>query len=107
MFLCRYVIFSLQESPKFLVATGRDEDAIEALTYIARRNGKSISLTAEKLLEVGRVQTEGNRPSAWVLLKNSFAHLSLYVTHFIRYIRLSPSCIGRTFDPCFQQEEWA
>lgn len=29
MFLCRYVIFELQESSKYYVATGRDEDAMQ------------------------------------------------------------------------------
>jgi hypothetical protein len=29
MFLARYAIFNLQESPKYLLAKGRDQDAIE------------------------------------------------------------------------------
>ena len=65
MFVCRYFIFDLQESPKFLVATGRDEDAIAALTYIAKRNGKTISLTTEQLLRFGRAQTVTSRRSVW------------------------------------------
>jgi hypothetical protein len=29
MFLARYVVFDLQESPKYLIAKGRDQEAIE------------------------------------------------------------------------------
>lgn len=79
MFVCRYFIFNLQESPKFLVATGQDEKAIEALGYIANRNGKTITLTAEKLLALGRVKGRGERGGFLWQVKNSFAHLSLYV----------------------------
>ena len=79
MFICRYFIFSLQESPKFLVATGQDEKAIEALTYIANRNGKTVTLTAEKLLALGRVERRGEQGGLLRQIKNSFAHLSLYV----------------------------
>ncbi|KAI0089234.1 major facilitator superfamily domain-containing protein [Irpex rosettiformis] len=77
MFVCRYLIFTLQESPKFLVAIGHDEEAIEALTYIAKRNGKTISLTADRLLALGRSQGRGNKESLLRTLKNSFAHFSL------------------------------
>ncbi|KAI0089233.1 major facilitator superfamily domain-containing protein [Irpex rosettiformis] len=77
MFICRYFIFQLQESPKFLVATGQDEKAIEALTYIAKRNGKTITLTAEKLLALGRVKARGHKEGLLWQLKNSFTHLSL------------------------------
>lgn len=40
MFLCRFAVFQLPESPKFLVAQGRDAEAVRTLREIARRNGK-------------------------------------------------------------------
>lgn len=81
MFICRYFIFQLQESPKFLVAAGRDEEAVEALTYIAKRNGKTITLTSEKLLSLGTVKgRHGGKGSLLWQFKNSFAHLSLCVS---------------------------
>ncbi|KAH7341696.1 major facilitator superfamily domain-containing protein [Rhizoctonia solani] len=52
MFLARYVIFNLQESPKYLLAKGRDEDVIEVLQYVAKRNGCTISLTLEQFQAV-------------------------------------------------------
>lgn len=39
LFLCRFVIFRLPESPKYLVAKGRDADAVAVLKEVARRNG--------------------------------------------------------------------
>ncbi|KAI0692544.1 major facilitator superfamily domain-containing protein [Cytidiella melzeri] len=77
MFICRYFIFSLQESPKFLVAIGKDEEAIEALTYIAKRNGRTITLTAETLLSHGRAKGRAHKESLMWTFKNSFAHFSL------------------------------
>lgn len=77
MFLCRYCIFTLQESPKFLVAVGRDEEAIESLTYIAKRNGKQISLTTEKLLACGHTNRMNNKASIWRTFMNTFSHFSL------------------------------
>ena len=35
MFLFRYVIFTLQESPKYLAANGRDEEAIQVCNMLA------------------------------------------------------------------------
>lgn len=49
MFLARYVVFNLQESPKYLIAKGRDQEAIDVLRYVAKRNGRAISLTVEQL----------------------------------------------------------
>lgn len=42
MFICRFVIFQLPESPKFLVAQGRDAEAVRTLREIAQRNGKTL-----------------------------------------------------------------
>ena len=33
MWICRYVLFTMQESPKYLVAKGRDADAIKVGLY--------------------------------------------------------------------------
>ncbi|KAL5485054.1 hypothetical protein ACEPAI_7696 [Sanghuangporus weigelae] len=80
MFFCRYIIFELQESSKYLVSSGRDEEAIQVLQYIARRNGKKISLTVEKLRvvvvsESTTVQTRNT--SVIATLKRSLSHFSL------------------------------
>lgn len=51
-FLLRFVIFRFQESPKFLLYQGRDEDAVKVLHNIAKFNGRksTISLDAFKAL---------------------------------------------------------
>ena len=56
---------------------GGDEEAVEALTYIARRNGRTISLTVDNLLVFGRAKGRSDRKSLWWTFKNSFAHFSL------------------------------
>ncbi|KAL5528278.1 hypothetical protein ACEPAF_7414 [Sanghuangporus sanghuang] len=78
MFFCRYIIFELQESSKYLVSSGRDEEAIQVLQYIARRNGKKISLTVEKLRAVPESTTVQTRNTSVIAtLKRSFSHFSL------------------------------
>ncbi|KIK66825.1 hypothetical protein GYMLUDRAFT_1023751, partial [Collybiopsis luxurians FD-317 M1] len=82
MWILRYVVFNLQESPKYLVAKGRDEDAIKVLQHIARVNGKSLSLTLEDLQAVavshGQTATAGPvSMSTWQIIKNSFSSFSL------------------------------
>ncbi|KAG5650791.1 hypothetical protein H0H81_011042 [Sphagnurus paluster] len=52
MFFMRFVVFDLQESPKYLIAKGRDEEALAVLQHIAKRNGKSISLTLDQFTSV-------------------------------------------------------
>ncbi|KZV77351.1 MFS general substrate transporter [Peniophora sp. CONT] len=76
MFIARFFLFKLQESPKFLVAKGRDEDAIRVLEYIAARNGRTISLTLEKLEAVGGVSDQPRGLSPLQLVRYSLSSLS-------------------------------
>ncbi|SNX83799.1 related to PHO84 - high-affinity inorganic phosphate transporter [Melanopsichium pennsylvanicum] len=39
MFVCRFFVFRLPESPKFYLSKGRDADAVAVLKEVARRNG--------------------------------------------------------------------
>ncbi|KAL1727059.1 major facilitator superfamily domain-containing protein [Schizophyllum commune] len=72
MFVFRYFVFDLQESSKYLLARGHDE---EALAHIARRNGRKISLTLADLKvvedEAGRTKSDVARRT----LKISLSHL--------------------------------
>ncbi|KAE8225787.1 hypothetical protein CF319_g1529 [Tilletia indica] len=43
LFIFRFAVFSLPESPKFLVAKGRDAEAVAVMREIARRNGKELT----------------------------------------------------------------
>ncbi|KAF8637758.1 hypothetical protein AX17_002600 [Amanita inopinata Kibby_2008] len=76
MFLLRYAVFDLQESSKYLIAKGRDQEAIEVLEHLARRNGKKISLTLEQLRAADSSEMVTHK-SYWQLLKGSVSHFSL------------------------------
>ncbi|KAF8889199.1 major facilitator superfamily domain-containing protein, partial [Gymnopilus junonius] len=76
MFICRFFIFNLQESPKYLIANGRDEEAIKVMEHLAHKNGKSISLTLGQLQEIQGSATLPPRTMLQVV-KESFSHLSL------------------------------
>jgi MFS family permease len=49
MFLIRFVLFTIYESPKYLMGKGKDEEAVRIVHEVARRNGKTSSLTIEDL----------------------------------------------------------
>jgi hypothetical protein len=49
MFFLRFVCFSIYESPKYLMGKGQDAKAVEVVHEVARRNGKTSSLTLEDL----------------------------------------------------------
>jgi MFS family permease len=49
MFLLRFVAFTIFESPKFLMGKGRDEEAVRVVHEVARRNGKTSTLSLENL----------------------------------------------------------
>ncbi|VDC07272.1 unnamed protein product [Peniophora sp. CBMAI 1063] len=76
MFIARFFLFNLQESPKFLVAKGRDEEAIKVLEYIAARNGRTITLTLAKLEAVGGTSDHPRGLSAVELVRHSLSELS-------------------------------
>ncbi|OSC97470.1 MFS general substrate transporter [Trametes coccinea BRFM310] len=53
-FFCRFFLFHLYESPKFLMSHGRDAEAVEVVHRVARFNGSESSLTLEMLQDVDR-----------------------------------------------------
>ncbi|KAJ3720585.1 MFS general substrate transporter [Lentinula raphanica] len=78
MWVLRYFIFNLQESPKYLLAKGRDEDAVKVLAHIARVNGKTLSLTTAQLQAVsGEKMVAGTSMSNWQIIKRSLSSFSL------------------------------
>lgn len=58
MFVARFFIYPIPESPKFLLATGREDKAYEVLQFIAKENGKTTSLTLEQLRSIKHGRTE-------------------------------------------------
>lgn len=49
MFFLRFVCFTIFESPKYLMGKGQDAEAVKVVHEVARRNGKTSSLTLEDL----------------------------------------------------------
>ncbi|KAH9949774.1 MFS general substrate transporter [Amylocystis lapponica] len=58
LFILRFFVFELYESPKYLMGRGRDAEAVEVVHRIARYNGGTSSLTLEMLALVGELQDE-------------------------------------------------
>ena len=46
LFIIRFFVFHLYESPKYLMGRGRDEEAVKVIHQIAQYNGKKSSLTS-------------------------------------------------------------
>lgn len=53
LWIIRFFIFHLYESPKYLMGRGRDADAIKILNKLAAYNGSENHLTLEQLQEAG------------------------------------------------------
>ena len=49
MFLVRFVLFTIYESPKYLMSKGRDEEAVRVIHEVARRNKKTATISVEDL----------------------------------------------------------
>ncbi|KXT05329.1 hypothetical protein AC578_11075 [Pseudocercospora eumusae] len=47
VFLSRFVVFNIRESPKFLLSNGKDQQALEVLQSVAKANKKKCGLTIE------------------------------------------------------------
>jgi hypothetical protein len=79
MFFLRFAVFDLQESSKYLIAKHRDEDALEVLRHIARRNGKEITLTLDHFTRIQGEHQSGVPRTMWQVIKSSFSNFSLCV----------------------------
>ena len=53
MFTCRFFLFHLYESPKFLLSQGRQPEAVAAVHGIAYKNRKQTWLSEDVLNEIG------------------------------------------------------
>ncbi|KAJ8061160.1 hypothetical protein OCU04_010233 [Sclerotinia nivalis] len=47
IFIMRFLVFTFQESPKYLLSKGKDEEALKVLQKIAKTNNKPLNLTIE------------------------------------------------------------
>ena len=54
IFVVRFFVFQLHESPKFLMGCGRDAEAVEVVHKMAEYNGRTSSLTLDMLCDAER-----------------------------------------------------
>jgi len=79
------LICPVYESPKFLSSIGRDEEAVEVIHKVAKRNGKTSTLTVEDLklaaapyldVDEASIITAQTKLSTFELIKHSFDDVS-------------------------------
>ena len=78
MFCCRFFLFKLYESPKYLMGRGRDEEAVRVVHEVARINGKTTNLTLADLEVFNQAGQQGVDASAALkrkLEKVNFTHI--------------------------------
>jgi len=71
------VVFDLQESPKYLIAKGRDADAVKVLQHIAKVNRKQMTLTVEALQAVAGDAHTPVHLTTMQVIRNAFSGVSL------------------------------
>ncbi|KAI9870221.1 MAG: hypothetical protein M1830_004511 [Pleopsidium flavum] len=78
MFVCRFFFFHLYESPKFLLARGRQAEAVATVHGIAYKNKRKTWLTEEILNEIGGYPTavSTEKLSTGEIIKRKFGSFS-------------------------------
>ncbi|CAK5284790.1 unnamed protein product [Mycena citricolor] len=80
--IVRIFVFPMDESPKFLLSIGRDQDAVDVVHRIAKKNKVQCKLTVQDLHDAASPWIEPGEEippvkfSTWGLIKNSWEHLS-------------------------------
>ncbi|KAJ7489155.1 MFS general substrate transporter [Mycena latifolia] len=84
--ILRVFVFPMDESPKFLVSIGRDQDAVDVIHRIAKKNKTTTKLTVQDLYDaatpyldpqdVARGLLPVTRFSTWGLIRNSLNDVS-------------------------------
>jgi hypothetical protein len=77
MFVCRFFLFHLHESPKFLLSRGRQVEAVSVVHAIARHNGARTWLTDDLLEELsGETDEVGPKLSVLEINKRNLSKFS-------------------------------
>ncbi|KAJ5895611.1 hypothetical protein N7495_007302 [Penicillium taxi] len=84
MFLTRFIFFTIYESPKYLMGKGQNEQAVKVVHEVARRNGKTSTLSQSDLDDLDRGQPQALGATTIVqrrLEKLKFEHIrALFAT---------------------------
>ncbi|KAG2177404.1 hypothetical protein INT44_007915 [Umbelopsis vinacea] len=70
MAAARVAFMKLHESPKFLLAQGKDEDVVKLVHIIAITNGKESTLTLEDFNQTGDVDSSGDKELGTTVAKS-------------------------------------
>lgn len=75
----RIVVFKMPESPRYLLSKGRGAEAVDAVNFVARRNGKAEPLTLDMLQDIDvqlglavNYEDEGRGLSRVEVMKDNF-----------------------------------
>lgn len=58
----RFFVFTLYESPKYLMGRGRIEEAVSVVHAVAKYNGRETDLTVDQLHDAGLPREQSDRP---------------------------------------------
>ncbi|KAF3037050.1 hypothetical protein E8E11_005406 [Didymella keratinophila] len=85
--LIRILAFKIPESPRYLLSKGRDADAVEAVNYIARFNGKPETLTIAMLEEIDAhfTQSPGGQHPATTISSKGLSQMQILKESFKDY----------------------
>ncbi|KAI8311995.1 MFS siderochrome iron transporter 1 [Colletotrichum sp. SAR11_59] len=80
--ILRVTIMRLQETPKYLLSVGRDEDLVRNYQKLAQKYNKPCSLTLEKLEACGQIKSAGQKRNSFkFVIRELGAHVKgLFVT---------------------------
>jgi hypothetical protein len=72
MFILRFFVFHLYESPKFLMGRGKNQGAVNTVHAVAKYNGKTSSLQVEHLDSIDEVygQSDANTTASAAIERN-------------------------------------
>ena len=76
MFIIRFFVFSIYESPKYYMGKGRDEEAVRIVHEVAHRNGKISNLTIDDLKACERGGGAVQETNASAAIKRKLASLN-------------------------------
>lgn len=85
----RFFAFSLEESPRYLVGRGRDEEAVSVIHRIAAFNGRTSSLTVEQLNAVGERATAKEGSHGKKILSDSSVWTTYHIKSLFKTARLA------------------
>ena len=80
LWLIRFFVFTLHESPKYLMGCGKDWEAVDVMHKLAKYNGKTTDLTLERLTSAGISSDSGAKgdmdTSAWGAIRRHMRKFS-------------------------------